>query len=146
MSCKPRQFFSQDTIWRDKSGRFGAWREFLKSKIQIFSRRGVSARKNVDFFCQQLPARNYNDIFLAMARNLYILARQVWPWQAKMLIFFSHCDLAPPQTLPRLSVVIELHQLVGRSTGPGYRLQAKTTNLSFVIRAAIKRCGCSVTM
>ena len=81
-------------------------------------------------------------------RNLYILARRDWPRQAKMLIFFSlgSCAATNIAKLPRLSVVIELHQLVGRSTGPRYSLQAKTTTLSSGVRAAIKRCGCRVTM
>ena len=83
--------------------------------------------KKPDFFSPGLPARNYNDIFLAMARNLFILARRDWPRQGKIwsnsspmcpgeenFIFFflpttprqdlswifSCRDLASPQKLP----------------------------------------------
>ena len=39
---KPRHFNCRDTIWWDKSGRFGAWREFLMLRNQIFSRRDLA--------------------------------------------------------------------------------------------------------
>ena len=54
-------FFLWDTIWRDKGGQFGAWREFLESKNQFFL---TMAR-----------------IFHILARNWYNLARNFTFWE-----------------------------------------------------------------
>ena len=62
----------------------------LGQKIRFFLARTARRGNFLTFFRQQLPAKNYNDIFLAMARdlhilvrNLCILARRDWPFEEK---------------------------------------------------------------
>ena len=95
--------FSQDTIWRDKLGRFGAWREFLGSRNDIFSCRDTLARKNVDFFLANNSRRGiiitYSGIgkfwweIVHFGANLYIWRDETGPGE-KNFWSFSHRDLA----------------------------------------------------
>ena len=49
-------------------------------KIIFFLSRTPWQGTMLTFLCQQVPGRNYNDIFLTMARNLYILVRICTFW------------------------------------------------------------------
>ena len=68
---KPRHFNCRDTIWWDKSGRFGAWWEFLVLRNHIFSRRDLAPP-------QTLPNRRGLGCLSPLGYSDRVLSRGRW--------------------------------------------------------------------
>ena len=74
VGSKPRHLDWCDSIWRVKSGRFGAWQEIFRPKNHIFSCQDTPARKILTFFSPTTPGKE----LVHFGENLYILATQDW--------------------------------------------------------------------
>ena len=74
VGSKPQHLDWRDSVWRMKSGRFGAWQEILWPKNHIFSCQDTPARKILTFFSPTTPGKE----LVHFGENLYILATQDW--------------------------------------------------------------------